>query len=159
MSTPITAEQARAIRNADSLCFDHDSDGNGQIRAIVRGNDAEHERTITIPVELSRVNNYGPGDGPWDCFAMLMSAQYDDRARTLVRHIRKGSRIAFVWTRDNSSPVTVEAGIVVDMLDVKVANGSVCDTFRVETRIGLDNTARMVRRAHVSVPVATSYPR
>lgn len=143
----ITSIDARTIRNADALCFDHDSEGNGQIRTITRGNDSDHERTLTVPVESSRVNNYGPGDGPWACFAMLMSAQHNDVARTLARHIRKDSRIAFVWTRDNSSPVTKGAGIVVDMLDVKVQNGSVCDTFRVATFIGLDNSARMVRKA------------
>lgn len=142
-----TPSEARAIHTADSLCFDGDGDGNGFIRVIVRANSNEAERTITIPVESNRVNNYGPGDGPWTCFAMVMSAQYDDIARTLMRRIRSGSRIAFVWTRDNSSPVTKEAGIVVDMLDVKVMNGNVCDTFRMATFIGLDNTARMVRKS------------
>lgn len=147
MTRTMTTEEARAIRGADALCFDHDSDGNGQIRAVTRGKDWGHEHTVTIPVEFSRVNNYGPTDGPWTCFAYIGSAQYDDRARTLVRRMRAGTAVAFVWTRDNSSPVTNEAGIVVDMLDVKVGNGSTVDTYRVETFVGLDNSARMVRQA------------
>ncbi len=145
----ITASQARSIRRADALCFDGDMSGEGQIRAITRGTAGISETTHTVPVESNRVNNYSPVEGPWTCFTMLMSAQYDDLAQTLVRRIKAGSRIGFVWTRDNRSPVTEEAGIVVDMLDVKVQNGNVCDTFRVATYIGLDNSARMVRKATV----------
>lgn len=143
----LSAVEARTIRNATSLCFDHDRDGNGYIRAITRGDDADHERTLTVPIESSRVQNYGAGDGPWDCFDMVMSAQYDDLAQTMLRRIRTGSRVAFVWTRDNASPVTRDAGLVVDMLDVKVHNGNVVDTFRVRTFVGLDNSARLIRKA------------
>lgn len=146
--TGITAEQARAIRKADTLCFDHDPDGNGWIRAITRGVDYAHEITITVPVEMSRVQNYGPGHyGPWSCFDMIMSAQYDDRAQTMTRRIKAGTRLALVWTRDNSSLLTKEAGVVVDMLDLKVQNGNVCDTYRVRTFVGYDNASRLVRRA------------
>ena len=144
-TTEISAQEARIIRTADSLCFDHTADGDGYIRAIFR--DEHVEGTFTVRVESSRVNNYGPNGGPYTCFTMIHSARYDDVACTLARHIRKGSRIAFVWTRDNASPVTKEAGIFVDMLDVKVLNGSAWDTFRVATYIGYDNSARMVRRS------------
>lgn len=143
-SPTLTTADAAALRRADSICFDTDPEG-GAIRAIFRATDREAERTITIPVASTSVQNYGPGDGPWKCFAMTMSAQYDDVTRTLVRHLKRGSAVALRWTRGNSSPVTEQAGLVVDHLDVRVANGTVADTFRVATYIGHDNTARMVR--------------
>jgi hypothetical protein len=153
---PLTSAQARAIREADALCFDHrmldprTGESYGAIRAIVRRRDGDDDITTTIPIESSRVQDYSPTSSPNGhvAFSMIQSAQYSDKARTLTRRIKAGTRIAFVWTRDNSSPVTRDAGIYVDMLDVQVQNGSVCDTFRVDTFIGLDNTARMVRVQH-----------
>ncbi len=149
-TSPITGLDARMLRKADSIVF-HANGETAEIRAIIRATDQTSEIVHTIPVEVSRVDNYGPGDGPgdgpWVCFAMLMSAKYDAVSQTFVRRTRTGSRIAFRWTRDNSSPVTKEAGIVVDMLDVSIQNGSVCDTMRMSTYIGYDNTARMVRPA------------
>lgn len=153
MTQPIASQQARAIKTADALCFDHNPDGTGAIRAVTRaksmiGGGETTEYTVTVPVEVSRVQNYGPDSAPdgWRCFAMIGSSRHDDVAMTVARHIKAGSRIALVWTRDNSSPVTKEAGLYVDMLDVKVQNGSVTDTFRVATYIGYNNTARMTRR-------------
>jgi hypothetical protein len=146
MTKPITGLDARMLRKADSIVFHADGD-HAEIRAVIRATEQTSEITHVIPVEATRVDNFGPGDGPWTCFAMSMNAKYDDVTQTLVRRTRTGSRIAFRWTRDNSSPVTKEAGLVVDMLDVKVQNSSVCDAMRMSTYIGYDNTARMVRPA------------
>src|SRR5688500_13946295 len=114
---PVTAFEARAMRHADSICFDHQ--GEGFIRAIKRpeNSDSGSEQTIKINVEASRIDNYSPVDGPFSCFATIMSAQYDANWQTVARRVRHGSRIAFRWVRDNRSPVTEEAGIVVDYLD------------------------------------------
>src|SRR3954462_10865970 len=99
----ITAQEARALRHADTLCFDHLPDGTGQIRAIRRADHStsgfEETVTITLNEGHSRVDNYGPDNGPWTGYASMQSAKYDDRAQTLVRHIRAGSEVAFRWTR------------------------------------------------------------
>lgn len=144
-----TAPEARAIRNADSLCFDHRPDGTGVIRAIKRAenSDTGFEQTITVPVETSRVQNYGSGTGPYSACAVMLWAQTEPRVRTVTRRIKTGSRVAFEWSRDDNSPVTTEAGVVVDHLDVVIGNGRVTDTIRVSTFIGLDNSARMIRNA------------
>jgi hypothetical protein len=152
----ITTQEARALRNADALCFDHRADGTAAIRAIRRENTSTgFEETVTIELDpaTSRVQNYGDGDGPWVGFGYVGSPQHSPIAHTLVRHIKSGSRIGFVWTRDNNSPLTRDAGIVVDMLDVKVENGKVCDTFRIITQVGQDNSARLIRRASEIVGV------
>lgn len=143
-STTVTAAQTRALRHADSICFDTD-----QIRAIRRADNSStgFEETVTIPVALHRVDAFDGSSGPFRCFAMTMSAQYDRRAQTFVRKVWSGSMIALTWTRGDSSPITREAGIVVDHLDVSVSNngGKLADTFRLSTFIGLDNSARMIQ--------------
>jgi hypothetical protein len=144
----VTAQQVRALRHADTICFDHLPDGTGRAIRRAENTGSGFEETIDVPVESSRVQNYGPGNGPWVGYASTLSAPYDTVTQTILRRIRTGSRVAFVWTRDNSSPVTKAAGIVVDLLDVVVQNGTVADTFRASTFIGLDNSARMIQRAH-----------
>ena len=146
----LTAQDVRALRHADALCFDHTA-GDGQIRAILHADhsDTGFEQTHAIPARLSRIESYGGPDGELHGFHMISSAKYDDIAQTLIRHLRIGSQFAFKWTRDNSSPVTREAGVVRDELRVTVqAKGAkVADTFLVGVFIGRDNTARMVQLA------------
>lgn len=144
----VTSREARALRNADSICFDLRKDGGALIRAIRRGSNTASgfEEVVAVAVESCRVNDYSRvTEGPYVGFAMIMSALYDPIWQTVGHHIRAGSRLGLVWTRDNSSPVTEQAGIVVDMLDIQVQNGNRCGTFRVSTYIGRDNTARMLR--------------
>lgn len=146
----LTAQDVRALKHADALCFDH-RDGEGQIRAILRAenSDTGFEQTHTIPAALSRIESYGGPEGELRAFAMLQSSKYSDIAQTLIRHLRTGSQFAFKWTRDNSSPITRDAGLVRDELRVSVQgkNAKVADTFLIEVFIGKDNTARMVQLA------------
>lgn len=149
--TALTRQDVRALQHADTICFDHTGEGEGRIRAIRRGENSStgYDETHTIAAALSRVQNYGPEDGDWRAFAMIMSAQYDDIGRTLVRHLREGSRFSLEWTRDNSSPVTRDAGLVRDELRVHVQGktAKVADTFLIAVFIGKDNSARMVKVA------------
>lgn len=154
---PLTAEQAKSIRDADSVCFDHTpaedaattGNAHGVIRAITEGHrhGATGQITVSIPIEVSRVQDFGRSEGPYTGFDMIGTATYDRNWRTVCRQIKAGSRIGLVWTRNNSSPLTEQAGIVVDMLDIEVQNGNVCSTYRLRTQVGLDNSARMVRVA------------
>lgn len=139
--------QIRSVRAADAICLDHHADGTAAIRAITRQTGTTSEVTVTLPVEVSRVDNYGTGDGPWTAFAYFGASCFDHRWQTIARLIRRDSRLGFVWIRDNASPITRDAGVVIDMLDIQVQNGSTSHTIRVETRVSLDNTARMIRPA------------
>jgi hypothetical protein len=144
----LTKQDVRALAHADSLCFDHTGVDTGQIRAILRAEKSPtgFEQTHSIPATSSIVNNYGTEDGDWRGFHMILSAQYDEIGHTLVRHLREGSRFALVWTRDNASPITRDAGVVRDELRIRVQgkNSKVADTFLVAVFIGKDNSARMV---------------
>jgi len=159
MTLPLTTEDVRALRRATDLCFDHGSSvetsSQSRIRAISGGRGGPRpEQTYVVPVEGNRVRDYTPTpnrDGlAYDCFNMAMNCQHMPEIRTMVHLIQKGDRLGFSWTRGNSSPVTIEAGIVVDHLDVEVVkpSGKVL-TFRVGTYIGRDNSARMVRPRRV----------
>lgn len=147
----LTKQDVRALAHADALCFDHTEIGTGRIRAILR---AEHsltgfEQTHVIDAVASSVENYGAETAEWRAFHMILSAQHDDLARTLIRHLREGSRFVLRWTRDNASPITREAGVVRDELRIRVQgkNAKVADTFLVAVFIGKDNSARMVTAA------------
>lgn len=145
----ITNAEARAIKHADTLCFDHHADGTGCIRAIQSADNSPSgfEQTITVEATSSRVNNYGPQADAFTGFSHCGSAKFSDVARTLVRHLRPGSQFTMRWTRDNSSPITRDAGLYVDLLHLTVQHGRTTDCFLVDYSVGLDNSARMIRVA------------
>lgn len=134
----LASEQAQAIRNADSVCFDYHA-GNGQIRAITHKIGLPVETTVTIPVD-STVHCYDGARGVFTCFDMVQSAQHVPEWRTVCKRIRKGSVVRLDWVRGNSSPVTTQAGLVVDYLNI-VVDG---DAYRVRDYVGPDHTGRMV---------------
>lgn len=152
----------KALRSATTLCFDHSKDHGTGIRAIHRKGEGaayyDNETVHKVPVGDSRINNYsrerypssGSGvDQEYTCFAYIGSAMFDANVQTFVKACKVGRSLGFRWVRDNSSPVTTEAGIVVDHLDVLIfdANGSAEFCSRMSTFIGLDNSARMVKYA------------
>lgn len=155
----LTTQDARALRNADSICFDHLPDGTGRIRAILRADHSStgYEQVHIITAESSRIDDYQPEphSGTYTGFAMAMSAKYDPTTVTIVRHLRAGSKFALIWVRDNNSPITREAGIVVDELRIRIQqrNAKTADEFNVDTRVSLDNSARMVQRTYSKVSV------
>lgn len=146
--TELTAAHVRALKHADSICFDHTGTGTGRIRAILRAENSPtgFEQTVEIPALASRVERHDGSDGDLRGFAMFTSAKYDTVAQTLVRHLRTGSQFVLMWTRGNASPVTDAAGLVRDELRIVIQakNAKVADTFNVMTFIGHDNSARMV---------------
>lgn len=148
----LTAQDIRALKNADSICFDHLPDGKGRIRAIKRAEDSStgFEQTHEIAV-FSRVLNYGAAyDGDYSAFYMVHSARFNDVALTLVRRMTTGATVALVWTRDNSSPVLTGESyhLVRDELRLVIQgkNSKVADTYLVAESVGKDNSARMVRK-------------
>ena len=145
----LNARDTRALRHADTICFDHHRDGTGAIRAILSADRSEtgFEQTHTIPV-VSRVENYSRGhDGPVTGFAMLNHSRYDRLAQTLIRHMRSGKRVHLHWTAGNASPILDHAGLVRDELRIQIGDDTKADEYLVAVQVGLDNTARMVKRA------------
>lgn len=161
MTPELSTQDVRALKHADALCFDHLPDGTGRIRAIVRADRSSNgfEQTHEIQAVFSRIDDYeGTRAGEtalardeaytYSGFYMSTSARFDPVVATLVRRLKVGSTFGFKWVRDNRSPVTERAGVVVDYLTLRVQsrNASIADEYLVATYVGLDNTARMVRR-------------
>lgn len=138
----LNTDQARALRNADSVCFDYSASEGGAIRAIKRANDntGEGERTFSIPGVDTRVEAFD-GVTVVHCFDMVMSAQVTPEWQTVAKRIKSGVDVRLHWARGNWSPVTEEAGLVVDYLNI-VING---DEYRIGNYVGHDNSGRLVR--------------
>lgn len=153
ITAAITAAQARALRNADTITFHH-RDGVGYIRAHkdARNSDTGFDQVVEIPARMSLIQDYSkehshgePFD--YDAFHSEHSAQFDGVTRTIVKALRPGREFVLEWWRDNRSPVTEQQGVVVDALRIRVGvDGKPADTYLVDTFVGLDNSARMVRR-------------
>lgn len=146
----LTHEDVRKLRIADSICFDSDSrypEGEDRIRAITRATDRATEQIYFVGCE-SVLTNYGGDQMPngWHAFDMIHSAQHTPEWRTIASFITAGCSLTLHWHRNNASPVTDEAGLVVDYLNLRVnkPNGKVL-TFRIRDFVGLDNSARMIR--------------
>lgn len=149
----LTAQDVRALRHADAICFDHrGGNGVGQLRAIVRADRSStgFEQTHVIPCE-SRLDDYSgePAPNGHNGFHMAMYAQHDRAARTLVHRLRAGNEIVLRWVRGNSSPVSKEIGFVRDELYLTTGKPDTrsSETYLVAVYTGYDNTARMVRSA------------
>lgn len=152
-ATVISSTDVKALRNADTICFDHLADGTGRIRAILRAESSSNgfEQTHTILTRSSRVKDYGRDhtDNPdvtYTAYASSLSAKYDGVTRTLARHLKVGCEIGLVWTRDNNSEVIRAANMHFDSLHVHVQprGAKVADEYLVQASVGYDNSARMI---------------
>lgn len=148
----LTAQDVRALKHADDLCFDHHADGTGQIRAIIRAENSPtgFEQVHTITATMSRIESYGKSHDAYTGFESV-NARYNAEISTIVRHLRVGASFSLHWVRDNSSPVLRDAGLVRDELRIftQARNAKTGNTFHVRTFVGLDNTARMIKPAHI----------
>lgn len=147
----LTTQDIRALKHADSICFDHTREGFGQIRAIVRAENSStgFEQTHTIRAFVSSLDRYGPDrlENGWTAFHMESSAKYSPVAQTLIRHMRAGGQFTLNWVRDNNNDILRDAGLHQDELRMRIAppNGKHVDVFLVRVSVGYDNTARMIR--------------
>ena len=153
-ATVLTSTDVKALRHADTICFDHLTDGTGRIRAILRAENTNtgFEQTHTILTHSSRVKDYGRDhtynpDVVYSAYASSLSAKYDGVTRTLARHLKVGCEVGLVWTRDNNSELIRAAGMHFDSLHVHVQpkGAKVADEYLVQASVGYDNSARMIR--------------
>lgn len=161
LSLPVTAQDKRALRNADSIVFrlyqgQATIEANRDGKHTRDGFDAKH--TIYVGgahvTDYSREQTYVPANEQhrYSGFHMEHSAQYSDTCRTLVERLRIGGTASLRWIRNNSSPLTQEAGLVMDELFLVVnhparetGKSPRPDVYLVDTLVSRDNSARMVK--------------
>lgn len=142
----ISTFEAKAIREANSLCFDH-MRGHGQIRAILR--DADHNETqVRIPAHHSHVESFRAGDTDTASgFSYMMNVAYVPEMVTIRRRLITGAAFTLHWTAYNQSPLLDEAGLVCDELRIRIQGprATVADTFLVSRQVSRNDSARMIR--------------
>lgn len=113
----------KAMRDADSICFDHDADPtlaehNG-IRAIKRGKAPWYEDTTVRVRARSSVYIHSDDDGPsrldYDirngktacCFDMIHCSKHSEEWQTIVSLLRAGDEVELRWVgSDNNDYLT-----------------------------------------------------
>lgn len=169
----VTADDVAALRGADSVSF-HVYQGKAHIRAYLRMEGARiltarqqkifaddrafpGERTREI---LCRWRAYGYSPDGWGkgtgwngedepklaAYASITSAQFDQEWRTIASLIGAGDTLTLIWMADNNNDSVRAAGLHVDELMLSAENAKRERRFHVDRRVGLDNTARMIRR-------------
>ena len=90
----------KALRHADTICFDHLADGTGRIRAILRAENTntgfeQHPHhphaTRSDDYDYGRQHTYNP-DVVYTAYASSLSAKFDGVTRTLARRARWAAR-------------------------------------------------------------------
>lgn len=157
---PITAQDKRALRHADSIVlrlYQGQATVEGYLRAGRSPNGFEQHHIIYAGgasiTDYGRDHGHVPTD-EWHRYTGFESlgSNYDDKVRTLIDRMRIGSTLGLRWVRDNNSPLTSKAGLVVDQVLLVVnrpaANGGKAprpDVYLAETSCTLRNSARMIQ--------------
>jgi len=142
----LTAQDVRALRNADALVFIHTGEDTGGIRAVKRAENSAtgFEQHHLITARRSTVETYAHPAEHIRASFVEMWPQTTLHIQTLLRAMRTGQQFTLKWTRGNQSPVLDAAGLVRDELRVRVGtDDKPAQEFLVAVQVGLDNTARM----------------
>lgn len=143
MSTIITRETLRLFRGADDVIFRSQC---GQHTIELRHRDGGQETTTIVPTSGSANTSR---DG-WTGFEMTHAAKFGTSWPSACVLLKVGDVVALLWNADgHGSPLTEEAGLKVDRLDLLVTRivGTKMIQFYLHqsTRVTLDNSARMIK--------------
>lgn len=167
----VTADDVAALRGADSVTF-HVHDGRGYIRAYLNtpmhrvltrrqqqvfGEESplpeQRMREITCEWLASGFGENGARSWSTDdasnmsAYANVSAGQISDGLwNTTATLITPGDVLTTVWCADNNTDVIRDAGLHSDRLTLRAENGKRERRFHVETSVGRDNSARMIRR-------------
>lgn len=160
---PVTAQDKRALRHADSIVF-RLYKGQATIEANLDAQRSptgfEQKHLIYVGgahvTDYSREHSYVP-EKEWHRYSGFhmehSGVRYNHPLRTLVDRLRIGGTASLHWIRGNSSPLTIEAGLVVDVLYLHITQPPmkaatkppVTDVYMVDYSVSQDNSARMVK--------------
>ena len=156
----LTQAELRALKNADTICFDY-IDGEHGIRAIKKAKNSPDgfEQTVYIPCE-GEIQNFS--NHSWlgrevekrqvvKCFASVNWPQMSLRWITVTKHLRKDDKLVLCWEAGSRSQILEEAGLTTDRLFLKVLRTSksgkwLYSEYYIDDRTTSDNSpARMCR--------------
>lgn len=142
---PLSAEDVKALRNATMVAFDHVSNGEHRLRAIIekRNGVFETRGELKIPAR-SYITKYDDQREYNAAYALIQSAQFNDEWRTVAKTLRAGDVLSMEW-RANSNGYVRDAGLNLDelMLHVYRENKRV-GSYLLVVSVCPDNSARMI---------------
>lgn len=118
---------------------------------------ADREREINVATAMHgysddigtawRLGDDYSGDCNPAAFYMEHSGQYNPKWLTIANLIHAGDVLRLVWTADNNTHYTRDAGLHADELTLTIVRkGKIVHTLHVAHSVMLDNSARMVQR-------------
>ena|SRR5690349_21407991 len=171
----LTREDILALKLADSVSF-HYVDGVGKIYASLENREGRifsakeqklfpatdrlnRDRVILVHTEMSGYRDGGDSHN-WRldqypkaaAFASIIAPRFDPEWQTTVYILRPGDTLTLIWTADNNTETIRKASLHTDTLHMdirrsaRLASDPAVLRFHVDTRISLDNSARMIRR-------------
>ena len=153
----ISKEDTQALRQADTLVFHHlRSDRRnghvGSIRALkhIKAGTGAFQIEDTAEYEIgvdSLVRNYGDKvDIDILHAAVVLNARWVTAIGTTLKSvIRAGDKVELEWLRNNTTTNHENAGLVSDELRMHILRGKRRFVYLVNSQVGLDNSARMIR--------------
>jgi hypothetical protein len=169
-TTGLSADDIKALRQADTICFDQLKDQVGQIRAIKRGRRGDRdlfrtqdaERVIPCKSRVWASLREGVTQNDLTAFEYCGSAKYDSAIQTILGLLKPGDEVELEWRTggngylERSRVTEKEPGaeyspgmgerLYHDRLTLSVRRrGERKYTFNVADSVCPNNTARMIR--------------
>lgn len=157
---PLTREDIKALRTADDSVSFHTSPDGSLIVASKRATNAgawygermKHEVNVDALWTDYSKERTGDGKSPFKYgFEMISSPMFSPSWRTIVSLLKVGDRLRFHWVVDNNSENIEKVGYHVDYMQLVINRADAKAqtlTFNLFSRVGPDNSARMVRRSN-----------
>lgn len=141
----LTAQDAKALRNADAIAFIHSGIGTGGIRAIQRAENSStgFENVHLITARMSTMESYGPTATDLRGWHLEMNVKVTPHMQTIVRAMRAGQQFVLKWVRDNNNQNYPTVGYHRDELRIRIGTDKSAQEYLVAVYVGPDNTARM----------------
>lgn len=127
----LTAEQLKALRNADSVSF-HFNGAHSPVAFVratkrVKGNDGFGGRDLTVEIPAEqKFTIYERGDTsgrrtPVDAFTSIPSCQFSPLWVTAAKFLKVDDRLVLHWTGGDTHQALRDAGFTVGYFDLEVA--------------------------------------
>jgi hypothetical protein len=166
--TALDAIQIAALRKANRVCFFHranmkpDASGFASYISAVKENRPSAKDPFGLAAEISipcksTLRDYSSGEQKvgylseaWSGFDMIHVAQSEEVWQTTASLLRPGDKLTLDWWRGGFTTEAMQNAsphFYGDSLHLQVRRGEKVLTFHISTRVGEDNTARMVRKS------------
>lgn len=150
----LTATDIKALKKADTICFDH-FEGKSGIRAIKKTRlDDVWDADLTHTIEATAYkgdadyNHNADGHQDWNGYLHFGHANSYNHLQTLWSLLRVGDTIGLIWNANShDSQVVSESELIADTLYLRIERntGAVLHLL-VQTTVTKDNSARTIRQ-------------